>query len=427
MTFQEYATSRGHYDESFRDSFGKSFDASYQQAKQGSEQDYGKYADVAKKALEKAGSAAQLLSKKTGVPLPLATALVAAGITGGPTAVPFAALLYFVKQPLMKGANRAFDATWDAGAKVASAAGRMVGTKPAPQPAMESFRTFIEADTWWDWAGEKLGGLTGRVAGNIAGYGGKIANSLASRAKELTQWTKNNPKEVARMLFLVGAGAAIGAGVGKLTHDIQDFIVQKIKDYGVPKEELDFLRRHVVVNTKVDSHGQAHTGSDDTLLATPGKHYAEPSPDEVTAVKTVDTSTSSDAPNPASRSWFGRTNPNSAQTQTDSQYGFTGLDAPSTGKQAVFSANVEAPSSGAAHTDMGDAYRTMARTMHDSQGGREMMKHLKGLSTDPSYDQELYGHSAAAEIRKRLASPDTYTKPAAIAGGFVGGTGNKRK
>ena len=63
---------------------------------------------------------------------------------------------------------------------------------------------------------------------------------------------------------------------------------------------------------------------------------------------------------------------------------------------------------------MGDAYRTMAKDMHKSDHGR----YLKDLSADPSIN-------AAAEIKRRLASPDTYTTPAAIAGGVVGGTGNK--
>ena len=54
------------------------------------------------------------------------------------------------------------------------------------------------------------------------------------------------------------------------------------------------------------------------------------------------------------------------------------------------------------------------------------MKNLRGLNPSPQDAIDKFGHSASSEIRKRLSSPDTYTKPAAIAGGIVGGTGNKR-
>ena len=401
------------YDEAFLDSMTNSFKGNYNQAQQKVNKNYDKYSEVAKKVLAKAGDTAKMLSQKTGVPLPLATALVAAGISGGPTAIPFAALLYFVRQPLMKSANKAFDASWNAGSNaIQGAKNAVAGKQPQLQP--ESFKAFIEAESWGDWAGEKLGGAAGTVAGNVSGYGGKIASSIGSRIKEITQYAKNNPKEIARMAFLVGAGAAIGAGVGKITHDVKDLIVQKIKDYGVPSEELNWLRQNVVMDTKVDKHGTAHTGSNDKLLAKPedfasGKIYAAPNPDEYTHINSHSQVSKSSVPTP--KSWYGNPSPNK---QLDSQYDFTGIESPSTGKSAIFSTNVEAPSSGHSHSDMGDAYRTMAKDMHKSDHGR----YLKDLSADPSIN-------AAAEIKRRLASPDTYTTPAAIAGGVVGGTGNK--
>lgn len=417
-TFESYCKEK--YDEAFLDSMSKSFKANYDQAQQGVNQNYEKYADVSKQALAKAGSTAKMLSQKTGVPLPLATALIAAGLTGGATAIPFAALLYFVKQPIMKGANKVFDKTWDAGASAVQGVKNAV-SRNQPQLQPESFRAFIEADSWGDWAGEKLGGAAGTVAGKASGYSSKIASSISGRIKEIGQYAKNNPKEVARMAFLVGAGAAIGAGVGKLTHDVKDLIVQKIKDYGVPQEELNWLRQNVVLDTKVDKYGQAHTGSNDELLGKPedfasGKIYADSKPDEDTYINSQQVSTSSSAPAP--KSWFGK--PSANNQDIDSQYNFIGSESPSTGKSAVFSTNVEAPSSGLSHSDMGDAYRTMARTMHNNDHGGDMMKHLKDLSADPSIN-------AAAEIKRRLASPDTYTRPAAIAGGVVGGSGNRRR
>ena len=80
------------YDEAFLDSMTNSFKGNYNQAQQKVNKNYDKYSEVAKKVLAKAGDTAKMLSQKTGVPLPLATALVAAGISGGPTAIPFAAL-----------------------------------------------------------------------------------------------------------------------------------------------------------------------------------------------------------------------------------------------------------------------------------------------------------------------------------------------
>ena len=362
----------------------------------------------------------------------MATALVAAGITGGPAAVPFAALLYFVKQPLMKGANKAFDATWDAGAKVAGRVGRAVAPAQAPKPAMESFRAFVEADTWGDWAGEKLGGAAGRVAGNVAGYGQKVAGALGQRAKEIGQWAKGNPKEVARMLFLVGAGALIGAGVGKLTHDVKDMIVQKIRDYGIPKEELDWLRQNVVIEKGKDgSYGTGgevalQTGDKDTFDA--ASKAGETQATNV-AAQTVVSSDRMALDGVASRNDAGG-------------YGYIAAEV----KPGEFTGRVP---TGVPNQDLGDAYRDMAVAMRgglsQSQqpstlsgwarhlvGGERapegsFVQSLKGLNPNPQDAVDQFGRSAASEIKRRLASPDDYTVPAAVAGGAVGGTGNRRK
>lgn len=406
MNFLGQIESRDLYDEAFRDRFGKSFDASYKQAKGSAEEDYSKYADAAKKALDKAGSLAGALSKKTGIPLPLVTAVLAAGITGSPSAMPFAALLYFVKQPLMKGANRAFDATWD------TAAGAIDRIRGARQPALQpeefipagSFRAFVEADTWGDWMGDKLGGVAGRMAGNVAGFGGKIASAIGGRAKEIAQWAGNNPKEVARLLFLVGAGAVIGAGVGRLTHHVKDFIVQKIRDHGIPKEELAWLRHNLVLDKQHDGSygtGQDHvvlqTGDRDTYQA--ATERGETAGSYVSSATTVsDDAISVDA----------------ATTRNDAGgYGYVSSNV----RPGEFTGRA---ASGVPHQDLGDAYRDTAVAL------KGMGKQLKGLNPDPQETLAKYGHSAAAEIRRRLASPDTYTRPAAIAGAVVGGTGNKR-
>ena len=428
-TFNEWALDR--CDEGFFDSLKKGYGQGYQQARQGVEQNYDRYADAARQALSKAGGVAKTLSQKTGVPLPLATALLAAGITGGPTAVPFAALLYFVKQPLMKGANKAFDATWDTGAKVAGRVGQAVAPAQAPKPAFESFRAFVEADTWGDWAGEKAGGAAGRVAGNVSGYGQKIAGTLGQRASEIGQWAKGNPKEVARMLFLVGAGAVIGAGVGKLTHDVKDMIVQKIRDYGIPKEELDWLRQNLVIEKGKDgSYGTGEvvlqTGDKDTYDA------ASKAGETQGAYVAGQTVVSSDR-----MALDGATSRNDA-----GGFGYVATDVTPgefTGRAAT----------GVPNQDIGDAYRDIAVAMRGGPGQSQQpstlsgwarhlvggerapegsfVQNLKGLNPNPQDAVDQFGHSAASEIKRRLASPDAYTNPAAVAGGIVGGTGNRRR
>jgi hypothetical protein len=412
-TFNEWALDR--CDEGFFDSLKKGYGQGYQQARQGVEQNYDRYADAARQALSKAGGVVKTLSQKTGVPLPLATALVAAGITGGPTAVPFAALLYFVKQPLMKGANKAFDATWDAGAKVAGRAGQAVAPAQALKPAMESFRNFVEADNWGDWAGETLGGAAGRVAGGMAGYGQKIAGALGQRAKEIGQWAKGDPKEAARMLFLVGAGAAIGAGVGRLTHDLQDMIIQKIRDHGIPQEELAWLRSNVILNKQSDgSYGTER----DSLMSTKKDTYdAYSSMAQEKGTKIASQTSIAD---------------NAGAGGSGEGFVDTSVSRNDAGAVGVMSADVTPgvfsglKPTGKDYSDMGDAYRDIAVAMHGSgDHAGSMIGMIKGSGRDGALSVD--GPGAAAEIRRRLASPDTYTSPAAVAGGLVGGTGNERR
>jgi len=465
-SFAIYCNNKEKYDEAFLDSMTKSYRTNYNQAQQGTNQNYDKYSDVAKQALSKAGDTAKFLSQKTGVPLPLATALIAAGMTGGPAAIPFAALLYFVKQPLMKGANKAFDATWDTGARaVQGVKNTLSGKQPVQKQtsysspgwagnATESFRAFIEADSWGDWAGEKLGGAAGTIAGNVSGYGGKVASSISSRIKEIGQYAKNNPKEIARFAFLVGAGAAIGAGVGKITHEVQDFIVQKIKDQGIDPEVLDWAKHNIVLNKKGSGNNlsgkvnTSNTGHDvkhpsfidpetgyevspEAKLATGGKmmkRFGAPDQEDIANIGGKGNILSKDGMG------VGTTISNTSSAGTTNT---TRISVP------------ESP-------DLRDSYRDAAKVLQGEYkpgifggifGGKaergDAVDHMVNSSpTDLTRTIDLkpagtalnhYGHSRSEEIAKRLAaakaqfSPDNYTTPAAIAGGVVGGTGNKRR
>ena len=434
-TFTLYCSEK--YDEAFLDSMTKSFKANYNQAQQGVDQNYEKYSDVAKQALAKAGGTAKMLSQKTGVPLPLATALVAAGITGGPTAIPFAALLYFVKQPLMKGANKAFDASWDTGAKAIQGVKKAVsGNQAQPQLQPESFRAFVEADSWGDWAGEKLGGAAGKVAGNVSGYGGKVASSIGSRIKEIGQYAKNNPKEVARMAFLVGAGAAIGAGVGKITHEIKDFIMEKIKDQGIDPQVLSWVKQNIVL----DDNGKSASG--DQMTSKGGREVDHPYFINDDGHKVYgDQSIAVDNKLLGNR---GEINPGSSDLHGQGTGIGRVINASSTGGSETLT-RVNVPSS----PDLRDTYRDAARVLQgeykpgvlggvfggDADRGDATNAMLQSSPTPLSarLDLKHYGHSGSEEIAKRLAaakaqfSTDTYTRAGAMAGGSVGGTGNRKR
>lgn len=129
-----------------------------------------------------------------------------------------------------------------------------------------SFREFVEimeAASWGDWAGEKIGGAAGWLAGKTVGFGSKIVSSISQRAKEVAAFAKNNPKEVARMLFLIGAGAAIGAGIGKITDEVKGMIMQNIQS-AAPDADISSLSNVPSDGGEADSitgAGQSQTTS----------------------------------------------------------------------------------------------------------------------------------------------------------------------
>ena len=90
-SFQNWLLKENRYlDEGFVDSLKQGYQQSYQQAQKNTGQNLEKFGNMALPAIKKATAFAQTLSKKTGIPMPLATALIASGIVGGPAAVPFA-------------------------------------------------------------------------------------------------------------------------------------------------------------------------------------------------------------------------------------------------------------------------------------------------------------------------------------------------
>lgn len=206
--------------------------------------------------------------------MPLATALITSGIVGGPGAVPFAALMYFVKKPLMAAAGGAFDMAFGK---------QQPQPQAQPQPSMQpqlamageclSFQDFYLLDEGFgDWAGQKLGSMAGTVAGKTVGLTKRVSSILAKSWSGLIQFASQNKLAIARAAFLMGCGALLGAGIGKLTHDGIDAVTQALGDRGVPAAELNWLRHNFKLgDIEMDKDGIAHSNAEG--LFAKGGHY----------------------------------------------------------------------------------------------------------------------------------------------------------
>ena len=268
-SFQNWLLKENRYlDEGFVDSLKQGYQQSYQQAQKNTGQNLEKFGNMALPAIKKATAFAQTLSKKTGIPMPLATALIASGIVGGPAAVPFAALMYFVKKPLMSGASKAFDAGVQSvqGIQKAFAAQPPQAQTLMAQPAAECFLNFEEwlvfQEGIGDWAGQKIGSTAGMIAGKTVGGTQKITSVLKQGWQELIKFVSENKLTVGKAAFLMGVGALVGAGIGKLTHDAIDSVIQNIGDAGVPPAELAWLRHNFKMDLNQGKHGSNVSGED---------------------------------------------------------------------------------------------------------------------------------------------------------------------
>jgi len=261
QTFNEYASKRN-LDEGFFDSAKHGFQQSYQQAQQDNGQNFEKFSKIALPAIQKATSLAQSLSQKTGVPLPLATALVASGIVGGPATVPFAALMYFIKKPLMKGASKAFDAGVQGVQKGVQGVQNTFSQPQQMQPATEGFKNWMYEEGFGDWAGQKVGSMAGTAAGKTVGAASKVSNLIKQSWPAIKQYASENKLAIGKTAFLMGVGALVGGGIGKLTHDAIDSVIQSIGDVGVPPQELAWLRNNFKMELSQGEDGTAVSGEE---------------------------------------------------------------------------------------------------------------------------------------------------------------------
>jgi len=296
-------------DEGFFDSLKQGFQSKYDQARgsQENEQDLQKYAKKAIPAIQQAASIAQKYSKKVGIPLPLATVIVAAGIVGGPTAIPFAALMYFVKKPVNKIAGKAFDAGVQ----------KMDWQQPQPQQQPQlawnlnlgmGFREYLAEVEMYEesWLGDKfnrLGGAIGKGAGYVSGktakYSANISNLIKSSFSELSQFAKKNKLAIAKVAFLMAVGAVIGTVIGAAVgvgisggsgsgsnvftqgkDVIASTAVDAVQDSGtVPQNDMEWLQQNfkpeVIANPDVLTYSNVPEPLDDVLtILVDGRDYA---------------------------------------------------------------------------------------------------------------------------------------------------------
>jgi hypothetical protein len=305
QTFSEYLAVRHPemLDEGFWDSFKQSAKSAYQSARGNPEndQDLQKYASQAVPALQKAGGVAKQYADKLGISLPLATALIASGMIGGPAAMPFAALMYFVRKPVNKISGAAFDygaqklglmpkpQAQPAQAQPVSQAGprpsiqdlaaRLKNRTPAVQTSWNtSFNDYVairETTELDEGLGDFMGSMLGKAAGFIGGkatkYTMNVANMLKSSAGALLNFARENKLGIAKAAFMMAVGALVGAGVGAAVNKVSA-AMDSVANSGVaPEQEIAALKQQVIGQESVTSPDAA-----DYINPAPGNSITSP-------------------------------------------------------------------------------------------------------------------------------------------------------
>lgn len=280
IDFSSYIASRdSRFDEGFFDSMKAGFQNQYAKSSADSSGvDYEKYSSKVLPAMQKASGVAKKYANKLGIPLPLATAIVTAGLVGGPGAVPFAALLYFVRKQVNNVAGKAFDKGAEKLGLTGQAAQAQAQQVPVQQPqaqpvsqqpasklvlpgssdwnggrvsgrrlqrswtSFEDYKDLRDLHEGWfgdkikqagNWAGgkinqgedywkntgaDKVGGAVGKAAGYVSGKAKKGSSQIGSLVKnsfgELSQFASQNKLALGKAAFLFSVGVALGMGVG---------------------------------------------------------------------------------------------------------------------------------------------------------------------------------------------------------------------
>ena len=227
-TFLQYIEHRD-VNEAFFDKMKQGFQASYQSAKGDEKENTSQTDEQYKKAGELAGKAVDAVKRlkpymdKIGLPLPMVATLVAAGMTGGLAAIPFAVLSKKVADIITHQASKGFD-------KVAD---MTFGKKPAMAESSFVDRTGKMISGAGDRTGkmisgavDKTGGAIGSTAGFIAGksskYYSKITTLLQKAMTDLLSFVKNNKRDLAKAAFLYAIGTIMGGAIGMASNKVYE-------------------------------------------------------------------------------------------------------------------------------------------------------------------------------------------------------------
>jgi len=229
---------------------------------------FAKYADAAKSALGKAQEFAGFIEKKTGLSPMLTVSLVAAGLTGGASSIPMAALMYFARRYYTKGLGKmvdiGVDTLADAGQKVFGGAKQ---GQPQLQPEHFNFKSWLmteeEKEGWGDWIAGKVGYGVGAVGGAFAALVKNVYNTVASRMKELASFIAQNPRQAAKIALTIGLAAATGGVVGKLSKDVVNAVGAKIQSLLPQGSDLAQVQQAIVPEAGAgDFDGGSASGGD---------------------------------------------------------------------------------------------------------------------------------------------------------------------
>lgn len=179
---------------------------------------------------------------------------------GGPAAIPFAALMYFVRKPVNKISGAAFDYG-------AQKLGLMPKPgQPNPQPVQQpnpqpvqpapvqnswnmSFSDYLaiqEANELDEGIGDFFGKMIGKAAGFIGGkatkYAANVGNMLKSSAGALMKFARENKLGIAKAAFMMAVGAVVGAGVGAAVNKVSAAIDGVTSSGIAPQQEVAALK-----------------------------------------------------------------------------------------------------------------------------------------------------------------------------------------
>ena len=216
-TFLQYIEHRD-VNEAFFDKMKQGFQASYQSAKGDEKENTSQTDEQYKKAGELAGKAVDAVKRlkpymdKIGLPLPMVATLVAAGMTGGLAAIPFAVLSKKVADIITHQASKGFD-------KVAD---MTFGKKPAMAESSFVDRTGKMISGAVDKTGGAIGSTAGFIAGKSSKYYSKITTLLQKAMTDLLSFVKNNKRDLAKAAFLYAIGSIMGGAIGMASNKVYE-------------------------------------------------------------------------------------------------------------------------------------------------------------------------------------------------------------